>query len=59
MYQVRLIITQMLDKDSWFEIGPFWGKTIVVGLGRLHGKSLVFISAFPVSPAGEDPEVLS
>lgn len=28
----------MVDKDSFFEIGPYWGNTVVVGLARLHGR---------------------
>ena len=40
MYQIRTIILQMVDKDSFFEIGPYWGNTVVVGLARLHGRSV-------------------
>lgn len=38
MYEVRPIIRSIVDKDSFFEIGPHWGKTVVVGFGRLHGR---------------------
>jgi acetyl-CoA carboxylase carboxyltransferase component len=45
MYQVREIILRMLDKDSWFEVGPFWGQTVVVGLGRLRKFFCSLVSA--------------
>lgn len=37
-YDIRSIITRLMDKDSFFEIGRFWGKTVVVGLARLDGR---------------------
>ena len=38
MYEVRPIIKSMVDKDSFFEIGPYWGNTVVVGFARFHGR---------------------
>ena len=38
MYEVRPIIKQLVDKDSFFEIGPYWGNTVVVGFARLGGR---------------------
>ena len=52
MYQVRNIITQMIDKDSWFEIGPYWGKTVVVGLARLHGRPIGIVANDSLNGAG-------
>jgi acetyl-CoA carboxylase carboxyltransferase component len=37
-YDVRAIITQLVDKDSFFEIGRFWGRAVVIGLARLDGR---------------------
>ncbi|KAI8987193.1 carboxyl transferase [Pilobolus umbonatus] len=37
MYQVRDIITRVMDKDSWFEIGSRWGEGAVCGLARMGG----------------------
>ncbi|CEI87730.1 hypothetical protein RMCBS344292_02139 [Rhizopus microsporus] len=37
IYQVREILTRVLDKGSWFEIGSRWGDGAVCGLGRLGG----------------------
>jgi acetyl-CoA carboxylase carboxyltransferase component len=47
MYQVRPIIEEVVDKGSFFEIGPYWGNTVVVGFARLHGR--------PVGVFGDDP----
>lgn len=50
-YQVRDIIEPLVDKESWFEIGPYWGRTIVVGLARLGG--------YPVGVVADDAMVNS
>ena len=52
MYQVRTIIVQMVDRDSWFEIGPYWGKTVVVGLARLHGRPVGIVANDSLNGAG-------
>ena len=36
-YDMRTIISLVADKDSWFEIGPFWGRSLICGLVRLNG----------------------
>ena len=40
MYEVRNIINSILDKDSFFEINPGYGKSLVVGLARLDGYAI-------------------
>jgi acetyl-CoA carboxylase carboxyltransferase component len=50
-YRIRDIIIPLVDKDTWFEIGPHWGRTIVVGLARIGG--------YPVGIVGDDGEVNS
>jgi len=37
-YSVHPIITALVDKNSFFELGPMWGRTIVVGLARMDGR---------------------
>lgn len=37
MYQVREIVNSIVDKDSFFEINPSYGKSLVVGLARMNG----------------------
>lgn len=44
MYNPRAIITEVLDRDSFFEIGALWGTTAIVGLGRLVGKPVGIVS---------------
>ncbi|CAO3626605.1 unnamed protein product [Cunninghamella blakesleeana] len=43
-YQVRDIITRVVDYDSWFEIGSRWGDGAVCGLARMNGYSVGIIS---------------
>lgn len=44
MYNPYTIITSVVDRGSWFEIGPFWGKTAIGGLARLDGRPVGIIS---------------
>lgn len=50
-YQIRDIINPLVDKGSFFEIGPYWGRTIVVGFARLGG--------YPVGVVADDAMVNS
>lgn len=50
-YRIRDIILPLVDKDSFFEIGPHWGRTIVVGLARLGG--------YPIGVVADDAMVNS
>lgn len=43
-YQVRDIITRVVDRDSWFEIGSRWGDGAVCGLARMNGYVIGIIS---------------
>jgi acetyl-CoA carboxylase carboxyltransferase component len=47
MYNARTIIVSVLDRDSWFEIGGLWGRTVIGGLGRLGGRPIGVISLNP------------
>lgn len=40
MYKVRKIIHAIADKDSFFEINPGYGESLVVGLARLNGYAV-------------------
>lgn len=44
MYDPRRVITGVVDKDSFFEIGPLWGRTAIIGLARLGGRPIGIIS---------------
>jgi acetyl-CoA carboxylase carboxyltransferase component len=49
VYKMRPIIEAVGDRDSFFEIGRQWGKSIITGLARLDGV--------PVALFAEDPFV--
>jgi len=36
-YDPRKILKLVLDRDSFFEIAPFYGRSRVIGLGRVNG----------------------
>lgn len=44
MYNPRTIITTVVDRDSFFEIGALWGTTAIVGLARLSGHPIGIVS---------------
>lgn len=33
------VITKILDNDNFFEIQPQYAKNIVIGFGRMEGKT--------------------
>lgn len=47
-YDVRKILNFILDRDSFFEMGRFYGKPVVVGFARLNG--------YPVGVLANDPK---
>ncbi len=49
VYKMRPVIEAVVDKDSFFEIGRKWGKSIITGLARLNGV--------PVALFAEDPMI--
>ncbi len=40
MYEVREVIHAVVDRDSFFEISPGYGRSLVVGLARFDGFSV-------------------
>jgi acetyl-CoA carboxylase carboxyltransferase component len=44
MYDARKIIIEVVDRDSFFEIGALWGTTAIVGLARFGGKPVGIVS---------------
>ncbi len=49
VYRMRPVIQAVFDRESFFEIGRKWGKSIITGLARLGG--------IPVAVFAEDPMV--
>jgi len=46
-YKPRRIIEAVFDKDSFFEIGELWGRSVVTGLARLDGHPVAVIAGDP------------
>ncbi|KAF9636300.1 hypothetical protein BFW01_g7195 [Lasiodiplodia theobromae] len=44
MYNPRKIITTVVDRGTWFEIGALWGTTAIVGLARIGGRPVGILS---------------
>lgn len=51
-YDMREVIEQTLDKDSFFEIHKDYAENIVVGFGRLAGRSIGIVANQPAFLAG-------
>ncbi len=51
-YDVRTVLNQVVDEDSFFEIHPDFAKNIVVGFARLKGKTVGLVCNQPKYMAG-------
>lgn len=51
-YDMRRVIQEIIDKDSFFEIHKDYADNIVVGFARLAGKSIGIVANQPMSLAG-------
>ena len=51
-FNVRHLLALVLDKDSFFEIGPGHGRAMVTGLGRLLGRPVGILANDPNFFAG-------
>lgn len=49
VYDMRKIVTAVVDQESWFEFGRGWGRSVIIGFARLGG--------WPVAVFAEDPKV--
>ena len=52
VYDVRKIVKCIVDKDTLFEIKPRFGKSAVVALARLGGKSVGIVANNPLHRGG-------
>ena len=50
-YDIRDVISRVVDRGSWFEVHELWAQNIVVGFARLDGH--------PVGVVGNQPKVLA
>ena len=51
-YKVRPILEAILDRDSFFEMGAGWGRSVVTGLARLDGWPVAVLANDPVHLGG-------
>jgi len=51
-YDVRDVIKEIADKDSFFEVQPYYAKSAVVGFARMNGRSVGIVANQPNHLAG-------
>jgi acetyl-CoA carboxylase carboxyltransferase component len=51
-YAMRKIIGAVVDRDSFFEIGKFWGRAIITGFARLDGWPVAVMAGDPMHYGG-------
>jgi acetyl-CoA carboxylase carboxyltransferase component len=51
-YDVKDVINQVVDRNSFFEIAELFGASLVIGFGRLKGKTLGIVANQPKVLAG-------
>jgi acetyl-CoA carboxylase carboxyltransferase component len=51
-YDVKEVITRVVDKDSFFEIFPHWAPNTVIGFARLGGRVVGIVANQPNYLAG-------
>ena len=52
VYDVRKIIKTIVDRDSYFELKPRFGKVAVTALARINGRSVGIIANNPLFKGG-------
>jgi acetyl-CoA carboxylase carboxyltransferase component len=52
VYKIRPILAAVFDRDTFFEMGRFWGRSCVTGFARLSGVSVAVIASDPMHYAG-------
>ncbi len=51
-YHMRRIISSVVDKDSFFEMGTLFGRSIITGLARLDGWPVAIMAGDPLFDGG-------
>jgi acetyl-CoA carboxylase carboxyltransferase component len=51
-YKMRKVIDVIVDRDSFFEVGPGWGRTTITGYARIDGIPVGVIANDPMRLAG-------
>lgn len=45
VYKMRPIIESVVDKGSFFEVAPNFGRSLIVGLARLQGRAVMVLAS--------------
>src|SRR5476651_410764 len=51
-YDIKELISKVVDEGDFFELSPEWAGNIVVGFGRMAGKTVGFVANQPMVLAG-------
>jgi len=51
-YDIRTLITRLLDHQDFFEIQPGFAANVVIGFGRIQGRTVGIIASQPIVLAG-------
>jgi propionyl-CoA carboxylase beta chain len=51
-YDIKELILKVVDEGDFFELSPEWAGNIVVGLGRMAGRTVGFVANQPMVLAG-------
>jgi acetyl-CoA carboxylase carboxyltransferase component len=52
VYNMRRVVQAVADRDSFFEIGRLWGRSIVTGFARLAGWPVAVMAGDPMHYGG-------
>lgn len=58
-YDVRHVISLLLDDDSFIEFCPEWGLSVLTGFGRINGHAVAIMASNSSSPLGGAIDVAS
>lgn len=51
-YDIRRLLNLILDQDSFFEMGKYYGRPLVTGLARLNGYAVGILASDPKQGGG-------
>jgi acetyl-CoA carboxylase carboxyltransferase component len=52
VYKMRTIIEKVVDKGSFFELAPNFGRSIIAGFARFDGRAVLLLASDPYNYAG-------
>lgn len=51
-YKVKAMIEAIVDRESFFEVGPGWGRSVVTGYARMDGIPVGVVASNPMHLGG-------